>query len=121
MVHNTSQSPSSRYEKWNLFLQVLAVIIGLGALIIAYQQYVKPNIDFIERNQVIQPIPIVTPSLSASSTPIPSVNPTPKKPGAGIESSAPDELDCEEVDEEGNPVLDEDGNQIPWPCPDEES
>jgi len=92
----------------------------LGSLLIAYLawQYVNPVVIIREQNIPAQQT-TVTPSPSVSPTPTPITNPAPKKqPARTSRSSAPDDLYCGVVDEDGNPVLDEDGNQELVRCSD---
>ncbi len=119
MSRNASQPQNFKYDKWTFFTQVLAMLAALGSLLIAYLawQYVNPVVIIREQNTPQQTA--VTPSPTVSPTPTPIASPAPKKQPAGTNrSSAPDDLYCGVVDEDGNPVLDEDGEQELVRCSD---
>ena len=117
MSRNASQPQNFKYDKWTFFTQVLATLGTLGSLLIAYLawQYVKPIVIIREQNIPSQQT-VVTPSPSVSPTPTP-IAPQ-KQPGRTNRTAAGDDLYCGVVDEEGNPVLDENGEQELVRCSD---
>ena len=120
MSRNASQPQNFKYDKWTFFTQVLAMLGTLGCLLIAYLawRYVNPII-IIREQSISSQQATVTPSPSVSPTPTPTASPAPEKqPARTNRSSAPDDLYCGVVDEAGNPVLDEDGNQELVRCSD---
>ena len=115
MSRNASQPQNFKYDKWTFFTQVLAMLGTLGCLLIAYLawRYVNPVV-IIREQYIPSQQTTVTPSPSVSPTPTPVTSPTPKKQRTNRSS----DLYCGVVDEAGNPVLDEDGEQELVRCSD---